>query len=41
MAIKEAYTQIISHPRIAYDPIVVEAFIAERQNFEEVTKGGQ
>lgn len=37
----EAYNEIISNSGIVYDPIVVEAFIAERQNFEDVTKGGQ
>jgi HD-GYP domain-containing protein (c-di-GMP phosphodiesterase class II) len=39
--IEEAYTEIINNSGIAYDPIVVEAFIAERQSFEEVTKFDQ
>ncbi|MEI8400124.1 MAG: HD domain-containing phosphohydrolase [Alcaligenaceae bacterium] len=36
--IEEAYIEIISHSGTAYDPIVVQAFVAERQNFENVTK---
>ena len=40
-AIDEAYSEITRNSGIAYDPIVVEAFIAERQNFENVAKGGQ
>lgn len=39
--IEEAYTEIVNNSGIAYDPIVVEAFIAERQNFEDVAKGDQ
>lgn len=39
--IEEAYAEIINNSGIAYDPVVVEAFIAERQNFEDVTKWDQ
>lgn len=36
--IEEAYEEITNNSGITYDPVVVEAFIAERQNFEEVAK---
>jgi response regulator RpfG family c-di-GMP phosphodiesterase len=39
--IEEAYNEIINNSGVAYDPIVVEAFIAERQNFEDVTRRDQ
>ena len=34
--IEDAYIEIVSKSGSAFDPIVVEAFIAERQNFEEI-----
>jgi HD-GYP domain-containing protein (c-di-GMP phosphodiesterase class II) len=34
--IEEAYIEIINNSGTAYDPIVVEAFIAERESFEDV-----
>lgn len=35
---EEACIEIINNSGTAYDPIVVEAFVAERQNFEDVAK---
>ncbi|OWF65939.1 hypothetical protein B6A14_09285 [Polynucleobacter hirudinilacicola] len=37
-SIEEAYAEIISKSGSDFDPVVVEAFIAERQNFEHITK---
>jgi HD-GYP domain-containing protein (c-di-GMP phosphodiesterase class II) len=36
--IEEAYIEIINNSGTAYDPIVIEAFIAERESFEDVAK---
>jgi len=36
--IEEAYIEIVSKSGTSFDPIVIEAFIAERQNFEEIVK---
>ena len=36
--IEEAYSEIITNSGTSYDPIVVEAFIAERRNFQNVAE---
>ncbi len=36
--IEKAYNEIISYSGSAFDPIVVKAFIAERENFELIAK---
>jgi len=33
---EDAYQEIVSKSAIAFDPIVIEAFVAERQNFEVI-----